>query len=117
MRLLSMFLILSILLSGCNAAQQDVLPETTISSRTEAAATEPVIPVDPMDALMASMTVEEKVGQLFLARCPAEGAQEDLLAYHLGGYLLFGQDFDNKTPDSLTQTLDFNCVNLPASNN
>ena len=50
MRLLSMFLILSILLSGCNAAQQDVLPETTISSRTEAAATEPVIPVDPTES-------------------------------------------------------------------
>ena len=107
MRLLSMFLILSILLSGCNAAQQDVLPETTISSRTEAAAapTEPVIPVDPMDALMASMTVEEKVGQLFLARCNKDTIIADLSRYHLGGLVLFGEDFEGQTPESMTALL------------
>ena len=107
MRHFSLFLILSLLLAGCAPAQPAVSPDMTFPSPTEAPtlATEPPAPTDPMDALLASMTVEEKVGQLFLARCPAEGAMEDLLAYHLGGYLLFGQDFDNETPDSLRQTL------------
>lgn len=108
MRLFSLFLIITLLLAGCSPAQPAVSPEITLPAPTEAETfpTEPAADADPMDALLASMTVEEKVGQLFLARCPAEGAQEDLLAYHLGGYLLFGQDFDNKTPDSLKQTLD-----------
>lgn len=108
MRLFSLFLIITLLLAGCSPAQPAVSSEITLPAPTEAETfpTEPAADADPMDALLASMTVEEKVGQLFLARCPAEGAQEDLLAYHLGGYLLFGQDFDNKTPDSLKQTLD-----------
>ena len=53
--------------------------------------------------LLDSMTTEEKVGQLFLARCPAENAAEDITDYHLGGYILFGQDFENETPDSFRQ--------------
>ena len=45
--------------------------------------------------LLDSMTLEEKVGQLFFVRCPADHAVEDLQTYHLGGYLLFGRDFKN----------------------
>ncbi len=46
-----------------------------------------------IEDLLSSMTLEEKVGQLFFARCPAGGAVEDVSACHLGGYLLFGRDF------------------------
>ena len=46
-----------------------------------------------LQALLDSMTLEEKVGQLFFVRCPAENAVEDISTYHLGGYLLFGRDF------------------------
>ena len=35
------------------------------------------------------------MGQLFFVRCPAEGAAEDVTEYHLGGYLLFGRDFQD----------------------
>lgn len=55
--------------------------------------------------IISSMTLEEKVGQLFLARCPETDAVEDVSRYHLGGYLLFGRDFEGQTPDSLRQTL------------
>ena len=52
------------------------------------------------------MTTEELVGQLFLARCPDGGiAVTDLQTYHLGGYLLFGRDFEDQTPDSIRQTI------------
>ena len=46
-----------------------------------------------LQGLLDSMTLEEKVGQLFFVRCPAENAVEDISTYHLGGYLLFGRDF------------------------
>ena len=62
-------------------------------------------PVDPMQMLLSSMTLEEKVGQLFLARCPSADAISDIDTYHLGGYILFGQDFVNQTPDSIRQIL------------
>ena len=46
---------------------------------------------------ISNMTAEEKVGQLFLARCPDIYAAEDAAEYHLGGYILFGRDFEYKT--------------------
>nr|WP_143141698.1 glycoside hydrolase family 3 N-terminal domain-containing protein [Enterococcus caccae] len=51
--------------------------------------------------LMATMTIEEKVGQLFLARIPIDGQIESIQDNHLGGYLLFGRDVESETPDSL----------------
>ena len=92
-------LIITILLSGCAAAQPDVSIETTLSPivETEVPATAFTEPPDPMQMLLDSMTTEEKVGQLFLARCPDSSAEEDITVYHLGGYLLFGRDFDSET--------------------
>lgn len=46
-----------------------------------------------LQTLLDSMTLEEKVGQLFFVRCPTENAVEDISTYHLGGYLLFSRDF------------------------
>ena len=46
-----------------------------------------------LQALLDSMTLEEKVGQLFFVRCPETNAVEDISTYHLGGYLLFSRDF------------------------
>ena len=58
-------------------------------------------PVDPIAEILSSMTLEEKVGQLFLVRRPAQGSAEDVAAYHLGGYVLFYPDVADKTADSL----------------
>ena len=46
-----------------------------------------------LQTLLDSMTLEEKVGQLFFVRCPETNAVEDISTYHLGGYLLFGRDY------------------------
>lgn len=62
-------------------------------------------PPDPIGERLAAMTLEEKVGQIFLARCPETGAAEAVRNYHLGGFVLFGRDFDGETPDSLCQKL------------
>ena len=42
---------------------------------------------------MDTMTLAEKVGQLFFVRCPETDAVADISTYHLGGYLLFGRDY------------------------
>jgi len=106
MRLLPVFLIISILLCGCAGAASDVPAETALPAQTEATATkESAVPPDPMQMLLDAMTVEEKVGQLFLARCPAENALNDIASYHLGGYILFGRDFDGETPETLKEKL------------
>jgi len=47
---------------------------------------------DPLQTLLASMSLEEQVGQLFLARYPDSGALDAAKTYHLGGYLLFARD-------------------------
>lgn len=62
-------------------------------------------PEDPVETLLTSMTLEEKVGQLFFVRCPADSAVEDVSAYHLGGYILFGRDTQDKTANDLIQTI------------
>ena len=65
----------------------------------------PEPPVDPLEELLGRMTLEEKVGQLFFVRCPAESAAEDVRTYHLGGYILFGRDTKDKTANELIQAI------------
>lgn len=56
-----------------------------------------------IEALLASMTLEEKVGQLFFVRCPETSAAADVETYHLGGYILFGRDFQDGAGNWLTE--------------
>lgn len=58
-----------------------------------------------ISSLLDSMTPEEKVGQLFFVRCPENAAEEDVKTYHLGGYLLFGRDFMDRTANEIIQTI------------
>ncbi len=50
--------------------------------------------------IIKSMTLEEKVGQLFVARRPQEAdkAMEAVTKYHLGGFTLYACDFENTNP-------------------
>ena len=105
-----LILALILLLCGCAASQAaPELPETAPAAETEAEtqapSTQVTLPPDPVPGLLKAMTTEEKVGQLFLARCPDENALEDIEAYHLGGYILFWKDFDGQTADTLKETL------------
>ena len=55
---------------------------------------------DSAEEIITALTLEEKVGQLFLARNPltlAEG--ENLISdYHVGGIIFFGRDFKKSSP-------------------
>ena len=85
--------------------QEPTVPETT----------EPTFPLDPLELCLQEMTLEQKVGQLFLARHPATGGMEDVSTYHLGGYIFFAEDFANKYPDDVYWTMiDYQAVsNIP----
>ena len=50
---------------------------------------------------LATMTLEEKVGQLFWARVPSNHQIEDLRSYHLSDYILFGRDFEGRTIEDI----------------
>ena len=58
---------------------------------------------DPYKTI-STMSDEELVGQLFLARCPElKDAKEKADKYHLGGYVLFGNHTKNETKESLSE--------------
>lgn len=48
-----------------------------------------------------SMSLEEKIGQILLARTPEENQLEAIKDYYLGGFILFGRDTYNETKTSL----------------
>lgn len=54
---------------------------------------------------IATMSLEEKVGQLFFVRVPESNQIEELQKYHFGGYLLFGRDTENETAERLKQKI------------
>lgn len=68
---------------------------------------EPVPEPDPkkeaVERVLAGMSLEEKVGQMFFVRCPDRGAVEKVGQYHLGGYLLFTRDFKDSAGGWLTE--------------
>lgn len=51
------------------------------------------------------MTIEEKVGQLFLVRYNSSDVA-NLVNYYPGGYILFAKDFENHTKTSIKNELD-----------
>lgn len=71
--------------------------------------------VDPVEQkaeeILAGMSLEEKVGQLFIARCPETEAASRVTQYHLGGYILFARDFTGKTKEEVTAS-----ISLPIHN-
>lgn len=56
---------------------------------------------EELQRLLSGLTVEEKVGQLFLARCPQEKAPEWVASLHLGGYILFDRDLRDRSPEQV----------------
>lgn len=116
-RIFILFLALA-MLTGCSAASQGRFrpyePSQAALAPLPVASKRPPPPVtqpqpDPrqeaIETLLAAMTVEEKVGQLFFARCPLGDAAALAKEYHLGGYLLFGRDFKQKTPQQVQETI------------
>lgn len=107
MKRLALFLCI-FLLCGCSAAPAETVPSVTAAETLETAAlpTEATLPPDPIRDMLDEMSLEERVGQLFLARCDDSIALEHIQQYHLGGFVLFGRDFDGETPESFRDKID-----------
>ena len=100
-------LLLCLLLTGCAAPEASPAVETTIPETTVLPETVPpeTAPPDPIRLMLNHMSLEERVGQLFLARCDHKYALEHLETCHLGGFVLFGRDFTGQTPDSFREKI------------
>lgn len=94
-----------VILTVQNRAPASAADEAAARQETSGWETEPISAGDPMEALMDSLTLEQKVGQIFLARCPETGAAEAVQQYHLGGFVLFDRDFEGETPSSMAQKI------------
>lgn len=117
-------LIFLLTLAGCGGRQADVPETTAVDAPTE----EPYSRYLPetaesspeeqweqeQEALAAqreqrlreyldSMTLEEKVGQLFFVRCPETDAEAKIAEYRLGGVLLFTRDYQDTDGNWLTK--------------
>ena len=89
--------LLLLALPACGS--QNVTEQPPVAENEEPAPppapTEEELAAREIDDLLASLTTEEKVGQLFFVRCPESGAAEDVSTYHLGGYILFVRDYQD----------------------
>ena len=79
------------------APTQPPAPPATVPPTTQ--------PQNTVEQLLEGLTLEEKVGQIFLARCPENGVEEAVRQYHLGGLILFDRDFDGENPSSMSRKL------------
>ena len=98
-------------LSACGGTPADDVPEMPDANTqpqeqdTPPEPTPEELAAQEVEDLLASMTLEEKVGQLFFVRVPDAEAVSDVSTYHLGGYILFSRDTADQTADSLIQTI------------
>lgn len=60
---------------------------------------------DKITKMLDNMSVEEKVGQMFMVRVPKENADKRVSEYYLGGYIMFGRDFDNKAKEEVINNI------------
>lgn len=111
-------ILLTILLfTGCGVLPSEISTEPPVETTLEPLPPETTQPTsttsttapqtwDVVDTILAQMTIEDRVGQILLARCNAETALSDIETYHLGGFVLFGADFENDTPESFRKKAD-----------
>lgn len=90
------------------ATQPTQSPQSQPGQETqETQAPQPTQPaVKTAESILAEMTLEEKIGQMFIARCPDSNAVQLAERYQLGGYILFARDFRDRTKQQVISTID-----------
>ena len=113
---------IAIMLSSCTRVREEsrvpdyTEPDSVYAGSLQETSQERTAPVDlsvpdeekdAAEKLLESMSLEEKIGQVILARYPetAEEAAEQMSAYSFGGFTLYSEDFENETPESLSEKL------------
>lgn len=119
--------IMIFLLTGCsmiieppNNSDNDNIAPPIVDEPTEPSEpTIPIVPVEPEDnnifhkykkkamEKLNSMTLEEKIGQLFLVRCPLPEQLDLYLSMKPGGFILFKRDFEEKTKEQVIKDISY----------
>ena len=60
---------------------------------------------DDAEVILSTMSLEEKIGQLFFVRFDEGMVEEQINTYYPGGYVLFARDFTNHTKESISSLL------------
>ena len=88
-------MILSLIFSGCSNASG------------AASESENFVPGDQAQVILDKMSLEEKIGQMFLIRySDDQTVLSDIAQYNPGGILLFAKDFENHAKESIKAQLD-----------
>lgn len=89
---------------GQNESAAPAEPTNSEAAAPETVAPEPVEP-DPAELYVNNLPIEAQVAQMFFARCPEVEAAALAGQYDIGGYILFGRDFEGQTRESVTETI------------
>lgn len=89
---------------GQNESAAPAEPTNSEAAAPETVAPEPVEP-DPAELYVNNLPIEAQVAQMFFARCPEVDAAALAGEYDIGGYILFGRDFEGQTRESVTETI------------
>ena len=106
--------------SKSSAESQTAVSSESVSevSQEENNQQEGIVPVDWQDngifseyyekayQKMSDMSLDEKIGQMLYARCPDQDAVAIAQQYHLGGYVLFGRDFEDRSKEEVIEAID-----------
>ena len=97
-------------LSACKKVEEPPA-ETMTAIKTEAVTTAEITTVteaetteetkSEIENMVEEMSLEEKVGQLLLARFPQENAAETAEKYHIGGFTFYAEDFKGRAPQDI----------------
>lgn len=86
------------------APQTEQIPQTEQALLTEQALSEKTTDELILEAV-SSMTVREKLGQMFLCAYENGVSPTETAAYGFSGYVLFASDFENQTPASIAESI------------
>lgn len=86
-------------LTGCRAETAE--PPVKQPGKTVSPAVKVTIVPDRIAEHISGMSDAQKVGQLFFARCPETDAAGFVTQYQPAGLILFGRDFESRTPETL----------------
>ncbi|MGG7212920.1 glycoside hydrolase family 3 N-terminal domain-containing protein [Clostridium nigeriense] len=89
--------------------QSAINPEETIEESVEVK--------DSIDEkaneILKTMSLEEKIGQMFLIRCNEYTAIDDINEYKVSGFILFDENIDGENKESLSSTISTYQTNSP----
>ena len=81
-----------------------IIDDNTSSKDSENPSNEEII-TNKAKYILSTMTLEEKIGQMFLIRCNSITAFEDIDKFKVGGFILFDENIQGQTKESLSSTI------------